>query len=119
MPEMEWRERGLKKQTKCIIPLALMAILAPGSDNWPSAQPPTTYQFQARSENLINQNINFKQDPRIPLSWQSFFMVPLWAPLKIVTAQPQPQPNSTSTRVGVDKVISWTTHHNPPHHLNF
>ena len=30
----------------------------------------------------------------------------------IVTAQPQPQPNSTSTLVGVDKVISWTTH--PP-----
>ena len=30
----------------------------------------------------------------------------------IVTAQPQPQPNSTSTQVGVDKVISWTTH--PP-----
>ena len=28
----------------------------------------------------------------------------------IVTAQPQPQPSSTSTRVGVDKVISWTTH---------
>ena len=27
----------------------------------------------------------------------------------IVTAQPQPQPNSTSTRVGVDKVIIWTT----------
>ena len=27
----------------------------------------------------------------------------------IVTAQPQPQPNSSSTRVGVDKVISWTT----------
>ena len=26
----------------------------------------------------------------------------------IVTAQPQPQPNSTSTRVGVDKVLSWT-----------
>ena len=31
-----------------------------------------------------------------------------------VTAQPQPQPNSTSTRVGVDKVISWTTHPTPP-----
>ena len=27
----------------------------------------------------------------------------------VVTAQPQPQNNSTSTRVGVDKVISWTT----------
>ena len=27
----------------------------------------------------------------------------------IVTAQPQPQPKSTLTRVGVDKVISWTT----------
>jgi hypothetical protein len=26
-----------------------------------------------------------------------------------VTAQPQPQPNSTSTLVGLDKVISWTT----------
>ena len=35
----------------------------------------------------------------------------------IFTAQPQPQHNSTSTRVGVDKVISWTTHHTtPPHH---
>ena len=36
----------------------------------------------------------------------------------IVTAQPQPQPqpNSTSTRVGVDKVISWTTHPPTPHH---
>ena len=33
----------------------------------------------------------------------------------IVTAQPQPQPNSTSTRVGVDKVISWTTPPHPPH----
>ena len=29
--------------------------------------------------------------------------------LNIVTAQPQAQPNSTSTQVGVDKVISWTT----------
>ena len=29
----------------------------------------------------------------------------------IVRAQPQPQPNSTSTRVGVDKVNSWTTTH--------
>ena len=41
----------------------------------------------------------------------------------IVTAQPQPQPKSTSTRVGVDKVISWTTHPPTPHHttphLNF
>ena len=35
--------------------------------------------------------------------------------LFIVTAQPQPQPNSTSTRVGSDKVISWTT---PPPFLN-
>jgi hypothetical protein len=26
-----------------------------------------------------------------------------------ITALPQPQPNSTSTQVGVDKVISWTT----------
>ena len=33
-----------------------------------------------------------------------------------VTAQPQPQPNSTSTQVGVDKVISWTTHPPTPHH---
>ena len=33
----------------------------------------------------------------------------------IVTAQPQPQPNSTSTRLGVDKVISWTTTHPTPH----
>ena len=33
----------------------------------------------------------------------------------IVTAQPQPEPNSTSTRVGVDKVISWTTPPTPPH----
>ena len=31
----------------------------------------------------------------------------------IVTAQPQPQPNSTLTRVGVEKVISWTTHPTP------
>ena len=31
----------------------------------------------------------------------------------IVTAQPQPQPNSTSTLVGVDKVISWSTHPHP------
>ena len=40
-----------------------------------------------------------------------------------VTAQPQPQPKSTSTRVGIDKVISWTTHTTPPTpptpHLNF
>ena len=28
------------------------------------------------------------------------------------------QPNSTSTRVGVDKVISWSTPHHH-HHLNF
>ena len=34
--------------------------------------------------------------------------------LTIVTAQPQPQPNSTSSRVGVDKVISRTTHTTPP-----
>ena len=32
----------------------------------------------------------------------------------VVIAQPQPQPNSTSTRVGVDKVISWTTTTTPP-----
>ena len=29
--------------------------------------------------------------------------------VEIFTAQPHPQPNSTSTRVGIDKVISWTT----------
>jgi hypothetical protein len=34
-----------------------------------------------------------------------------------VTAQPQPQPNSTSTRVGVDKVINWTTTPPTPHKL--
>jgi hypothetical protein len=33
---------------------------------------------------------------------------------EIVTAKPQSQPNSTSTRVGVDKVISWTTTHHHP-----
>ena len=38
--------------------------------------------------------------------------------ITVVTAQPQPQPNSTSTRVGIDKVISWTTHPHHPH-LNF
>ena len=42
---------------------------------------------------------------------------------EIVTAQPQPQPKSTSTRVGIDKVISWTTHTThttpPTPHLNF
>ena len=31
----------------------------------------------------------------------------------IVTAQPQPQPNSTSTPVGSDYIMLWTT---PPHH---
>ena len=39
--------------------------------------------------------------------------------LPVVTAQPQPQPNSTSTRVGVDKVISWPTPHHTTPHLNF
>ena len=38
--------------------------------------------------------------------------------LTIVTAQPQPQPNSTSSRVGVDKVISRTTHTTPHHHTH-
>ena len=32
-----------------------------------------------------------------------------------VTAQPQPYPNSTSTLVGVDKVISWSTPTPPTH----
>ena len=36
---------------------------------------------------------------------------------KIVTAQPQPQPNSTSTRDGVDKVISWSTQPTHPPHI--
>jgi hypothetical protein len=38
---------------------------------------------------------------------------------EIVTAQPQPQPNSTSTRVGVDKVISWSTTPTHPTQFNF
>ena len=37
----------------------------------------------------------------------------------IVTAKPQHQPNSTSTRVGSDSVISWTTQPTRPHKLNF
>ena len=36
----------------------------------------------------------------------------------IVTGQPQPQPKSISTRVGIDKVIRWTTHPTNPHHTN-
>ena len=37
--------------------------------------------------------------------------------INVVTAQPKPQPNSTSTWVGVDKVISWTSHTTHPHKL--
>ena len=66
----------------------------------------------------------FKDSPRL-LEWcfvcasnmfmQSFWMLQQcsvmlqgYSGLVIVTAQPQTQPKSTSTRVGVDKVISWT-----------
>ena len=65
--------------------------------------PPQTgiIQFQHRSYKLCRQ-------------WFLEYNLILTKQKEIVTAQPQPQPNSTSTRVGVDTVISWTTHTTPP-----
>ena len=50
------------------------------------------------------------------VGWRLHVYCIVWT---IATAQPQPQPNSTSTRVGSDSVISWTTQPTRPHKLNF
>ena len=55
---------------------------------------------------------NLREGPRLQLFLNYLMM-------NIFTAQPQPQPNSTSTRVGVDKVSSWTTPPTPPPQFNF
>ena len=64
---------------------------------------------------------NLHNPPHHPLVFptyeKAFFLSIYPKTVEIVTAQPQPQPNSISTRVGEDKVISWTTTHTT-HHLN-